>query len=240
MKHKPLIFTILSILFLIEPAIKVLYFKATTEFEFSLIFSNLFSRTSPREIFDFWLVFPIAGLALIKIRKWSYFFFLATMAYIVFSFLTYEQYTWPYNSDSPLAYHYAVVAASLTIFSFFLIPQIREPFFNRRIRWWESKARYKATMPAKIIGPKVTFDSQIINISQTGAFIQDSPYLSIGESLQMEFEKDGLFCDVPVVVMSKHSIDNVSGCGVEFKPRSMAQKFKIMKLIQKLKAEKVR
>ncbi|HXH29197.1 MAG TPA: PilZ domain-containing protein [Bacteriovoracaceae bacterium] len=240
MKHKPLIFSVLLILFLVEPLIKVLYFKASTDFDFSTIFTNLFSRNSPREIFDFWLVFPLAGIALIRIRKWSYYVFLSLMAYIVFSFLTYEKYTWPYNSDSPLAYHYAVVALSLVIFSIFLIPQIREPFFNRRLRWWESKARYKTSLGTKIVGPKTTFDTQIINISQTGAFIQDSPYLTIGEPLQMQFDKEGEAYDLPVIVMSKHKIGEVQGCGVQFKPRSMAQKFQILKLIQKLKSEKVR
>src|SRR5690348_14093639 len=121
MKQKPLLFKILMILCLIEPLIKIFYFRAQTHFAFSVIFENLLARTSPAEIFDFWLVFPLAGLSLLKIRKWSYFIFLSLLAYVVYTFVTYESYTWPYNSATPFFYNQVIVVMAVIIFISFLI-----------------------------------------------------------------------------------------------------------------------
>ena len=137
MRNKPLIFQLLSALFFFEPAIKILYFKASTHFGFITVFENVLSRNSFRDVFDFWIVFPLAGVMLWKLRKWTYFAFLATMSYLVFSILTYEKYTWPYNSDKPLFYHYFIIALTLMTIAYFLAPNVRAPFFNRNLRWWE-------------------------------------------------------------------------------------------------------
>jgi len=187
MKNKPLIFTILSILCFIEPIIKILYFKAMTDFDFVVIFANLKARNSFIEVIDFWLIFPIAGLLILKLRKWSYFSFMGILAYIIYNILTYEKYTWPYNSDSPFMYHYLVALTSTAVFLYFLSPKAREPFFDRRIRWWEPKTRYNVQITCKLHGDHVVFPSEILNISQTGAFVMESSYLKVGDKLLMQF-----------------------------------------------------
>lgn len=235
MKNKPLIYRILSVFFLVEPLIKILYFKAVTQFDFSQIFANLLSRHSVREIFDFWLVFPIAGLMLVRVRKWSYFGFLGLLAYLFFSIMTYERFTWPYNSSSPLVYHYVVVFFSIAIFTYFLIPQVREPFFNRKVRWWETKPRYKASIPGKVTGKNVTFETQILDMSVTGAFLRDSDYLVLGETFTLECEYQDISFSAPVEVVSKHMVNKQIGYGVHFKPRSILQKLRIYNLVQRLK-----
>ena len=117
MKNKPLIFTLISILCLIEPIIKILYFNAITHFDFMIIMSNLITRDSARDVFDFWLVYPLAGLLLFKLRKWTYFAFMSLLVYIIYNILTYEKYTWPYNSDSPFMYHYMIVIMASMVFT---------------------------------------------------------------------------------------------------------------------------
>ncbi len=235
MKHKPLIFKILSVFFIVEPLIKILYFKALTHFDFSQIFSNLMARHSAREVFDFWLVFPLAGLMLIKVRKWSYFGFLALLGYLFFSIMTYERFTWPYNSSSPLLYHYLVVFFSIAIFTYFLVPQVREPFFNRRVRWWETKPRYKTLIPGKVSGSKLTFETEILDISVTGAFLKDSDLLVLGERYNLECEYMGMNLQIPFEVISKHLIAKQVGYGIHFRPSSIFQKIRLHKLVQRLR-----
>lgn len=236
MRHKPLIFQFLSVLFLLEPAIKILYFKASTHFEFPVILANVLSRNGVRDIFDFWMVFPIAGLLLWKLRTWTYFAFLGIMAYLIFSILTYEQYTWPYNSDSPLFYHYFIIGLTLFVIVYFLIPDVRAPFFNRKLRWWESKPRYRTTIPARISGNKVTFQSEILNISQTGAFLKDNNHLSPGEVVSLAFESEGLLMEMPVKVIGRHVISQTQGLGVQFHPSSVSQKIQMIRLIGRIKS----
>ncbi len=228
----------LSIFFLLEPAIKILYFKAATHFDFYTIFENVLSRHSFREIFDFWIVFPVAGVMLWKLRKWTYFAFLAVMSYLIFSILTYEKYTWPYNTDKPLLYHYFVIAITLLTIAYFLAPTVRAPFFNRNLRWWESKPRYRITIPAKVTGNKITFQTEIINISQTGAFLKDNNLLAPGDVISLSFESEGLMMEVPVKVISRHVIADTPGYGVQFFPTSISQKFQMVRLISRIRTHR--
>ncbi len=238
MRNKPFIFQLLSVLFLLEPAIKILYFKASTHFDFVTVFENILSRTSFREVFDFWIVFPVAGLMLWKLRKWTYFAFLAVMSYLIFSILTYEKYTWPYNTDKPLLYHYFIIVVTLLTVAYFLIPKVREPFFNKNLRWWESKPRYRIAIPTKVTGNKITFQTEIINISQTGAFLKDNNLLAPGDVISLSFESEGLMMEVPVKVISRHVIASTPGYGVQFFPTSFSQKFQLVRLIGRIRTNR--
>jgi hypothetical protein len=235
MKNKPLIFTIISFLCIIEPLIKILYFKATTHFDFMVIMTNLVTRDSFRDVFDFWLVYPIAGLLMIRLRRWTYFAFMTLLAYIVYSIMTYEKYTWPYNSDSPFMYHYVVVIMSVMVFMAFLLPALREPFFDRRLRWWEPKVRYEVGINCSLKNESLIFPSEIINISVTGAFLKDSAYFKVGDKLDLEFNFLGKYILLPVTVVHKHSIHGRHGFGVEFNFKSFKQNVMISRIVNVLK-----
>lgn len=239
MKNKPLIFTVLSVLCLIEPVIKVLYFKAITNFDFMVIFANLQARNSFIDVVDFWLIFPIAGLLILKLRKWTYFTFMAVLAYINYNIFTYEKYTWPYNSDSPFMYNYVVALMSVAVFVYFLSPKVREPFFDRRVRWWEPKARYNVQIHCKLHSNNFAFPTEIINISQTGAFILDSKYMKVGDKFQLEFNFLGQTIVTPVEVVHKHTVQNQTGYGVKFNFKSLAQSVRMAKVINVLKKSNV-
>ena len=235
MKNKPLIFTVISLLCLVEPLIKILYFKAITNFDFVVIFANLMTRDSFKDVFDFWLVYPIAGILLLKLRKWSYFTFMGLLVYIVYNILSYEKYTWPFNSDSPFLYHYAVVSLSTMVFMAFLLPAVREPFFDRRIRWWEPKVRYNVGINCTLKNQMLIFPSEILNISMSGAFLKDSTYFKVGDKLEMEFSFMGNQINLPVEVVHKHTIHGRHGYGVKFNFRSFRQNLLVAKLIRVIK-----
>lgn len=170
-----------------------------------------------------------------KLRKWSYFSFMGILAYVIYNILTYEKYTWPYNSDSPFMYHYLVALTSTAVFLYFLSPKAREPFFDRRVRWWEPKTRYDVQITCKLHSDHVVFPSEILNISQTGAFIMGSKYLKVGDKLLMEFNFLGQHISVPVEVMNEHSIRHHNGFGLRFKFSSLAQSIRMGKVISILK-----
>jgi hypothetical protein len=235
MKNKPLIFTMISILCIIEPIIKILYFKAITHFDFMVIMTNLNTRDSFKDVFDFWLVYPIAGILMFKLRKWSYFAFMSLLGYIVYSIMTYEKYTWPYNSDSPFMYHYLVVIMSVMVFMAFLLPGVREPFFDRRLRWWEPKVRYKVGINCCLKNDTLIFPSEIINISVSGAFLKESSYFKIGDKLDLEFNFLGKEISLPVMVIHKHSVSGRNGYGVQFTFKSFKQNVLVARIINVLK-----
>lgn len=232
MKTKPLIFTIILILCLIEPLIKVLYFKITTQFDFSTIMINLFARHTFRDVFDFWLVYPITGLLLLKLRKWTYFAFMSFLIYIVYNIFTYEKYTWPYNSDSPFWYNYFVVTSSVMVFFVFLLPAIREPFFDKRLRWWEPQTRYLVGINCSLKNDSLIFPSEIINISASGAFLKDSSYFRVGDKLDLDFRFLGKEITLPVVVVHRHSKFGRNGYGVKFCLNSFRQNIVLSKVMR--------
>lgn len=231
MKNKPLIFTVLSVLCLIEPLIKILYFKAITHFDFLVIFANLKARNTFVEVFDFWLAFPIAGILILRLRKWTYVGFMTMLGYIVYNIFTYEKYTWPYNSDTPFMYNYVVALGAVAVFLYFLSPKAREPFFDRRARLWETKTRYKVDIYCKLQSSSLTFPSKILNISKTGVFVQESPYINIGDLLVMEFNFLGETVEVPLRIVHKYTSVNKSGFGAEFVFKSFSQSLKMAKVI---------
>jgi hypothetical protein len=235
MKNKPLIFTLISILCIIEPIIKILYFKAITHFDFMVIMTNLVAKNSFRDVFDFWLVYPLAGILLFKLRKWTYFAFMSLLAYIVFNIMTYEKYTWPYNSDSPFLYHYVVVVMAVMVFMAFLLPGVWEPFFDRRVRWWEPKVRYPFGINCSLKNDSLIFSSEIINISLTGAFLKESSYFKVGDKLDLEFNFLGKDISLPVTVIHKHSLHGRHGYGVQFSFKSFKQNVLVARIINVLK-----
>ncbi len=216
MKNKPFIFSVLSLLCLVEPMIKVLYFKAATDFDFLVILSNLLARNTFREVMDFWLVFPIAGLLIMKLRRFTYFAFMGVLLYIVHNIVTYEKYTWPYNSDEPFIYNKIVAFIAMGVFVYFLSPKARQPFFDRRVRWWEPKTRYTVNLNCKLDNGHLCFPSSIMNLSQTGAFISYSPYIKVGDKIQIEFNFLSNVISIPMEIMNEHDILGQKGYGVRF------------------------
>ncbi len=239
MRKKPFIFTLISILCLVEPLIKVLYFKAITHFDFAVIVSNLSARASFFEVVDFWLVFPIAGLFILKLRKFNYFAFLAIQAYIIYSIVTYEEYTWPYNSDSPFFYNYALTVFSIMSFLYFLLPGTRKPFFDARVRWWEPMRRYTIKLPAQFSRADLTFSANVLNISKSGVFVEDSAQVAVGDRLHLSLSAMGITIAVPLQIMNKHSIHGVAGFGAKFVTENWTQEIAIRRLIHRIhKAQK--
>jgi hypothetical protein len=237
MKQKPLIYILISLFCLIEPMVKLFYFKVSTDFDFSIIFSNVFARTGVKEIFDFWLVFPFTGLMLIKIRRWTYFSFMGLLLYNVYSILTYEKYTWPYYSESPFLYHYILVGICCAGFIYFLFPEVRDPFFDKTIRWWETKKRYGVQIPCKIKLGSSEISSDILNISQTGAFIKATDGLSDIKAADLIFDYKNIKLSIPIICISTHKYQNQEGFGYLFNIKNWGAKLQVARLIRIIKKE---
>jgi hypothetical protein len=235
MKQKPLIYILISIFCVIEPLVKLFYFRITTDFKFDVIFSNVFARTGFFEIFDFWLVFPLTGLTLLKIRKWTYFAFMSFLIYIIYSILTYEKYTWPYYSESPFLYHYVLVGLCCVGFIYFLFPEVRQPFFDRTIRWWENKRRFHVNIPCEVKLGSAVYATTIMNLSQTGAFLKGTPELQDLKAADLTFTYGDLKLLLPMTLISHHNYNNVPGIGVKFEFKNWGSKLQAARLMKKVK-----
>lgn len=235
MKQKPLLITLISFLCLIEPLIKLFYFKATTHFDFATILANVTTRNSVIEIFEFWLLFPLAGLMLTRLRIWTYYTFIMLMAYASYSILNYEQYTWPYNASEPFAFNIAMAAASFGVILFFLMPGTRRLFFDARVRWWEPMVRYNVQIPCEVMTTRGPVKSTILNISKSGVFIEDHEAFVVDDINRIDFVSHGEAFTMLLALKNKHSIKGQKGVGAQFYFDTLNQYLKIRALIKKIK-----
>lgn len=235
MRKKPLVFTLVSLLCIVEPLIKILYFKVTTQFDFDVIIQNLLARESFLEVIDFWLIYPLAGLLILKLRKINYYAFMSVLVYIFYSIATYEKYTWPYNSDKPFVYNYVITALSFAVFLYFLLPSTRRPFFDSRVRWWEPMVRYNVYLPCTVSKSDLTFQANVLNISKSGLFIEDHDKVQIGDLLNIYLEAFGIKLNATIEVMNKHTLNNKIGFGARFRLDSIGQNLTVRSLISRIK-----
>lgn len=237
MKQKPLIFQILCILMLIEPLLKILSFKLSTGFAWNTVIENILQMEGIKNIFEFWFLFPLGALALLRIRKWSYLLFIGVQAYSLITILTYKSYTWPYVSQRPLLSTIIVLILNIGLIIYFMLPDIRRPFFDKKARWWEPKTRYKCHINSAInFGTDhAIYNCLIHNISQTGFFISGPVELMNENEISIDFKILDEYFSFIGTVISRHDIDGVEGHGIKLKLRGIRDYFAIRKIITHLK-----
>lgn len=218
MKKKPLLIIILAIFHLLQPLINILYLKLTTDYELSVIFSNLLELDGVKNNFDFWLLFPIGGIALLYLRSWTFFLFLAVQVYSIILHVTYEKFTWPYVSEYPLFFSIILLIFNFIFIIYAFLPEIRQLFFDKTKRWWETSKRFFISTPCKltVISKGSSFNSNIINISKTGAFVECHIDLPKGTIISIDFNYKLKNYSFSGKLVSSHEINNIKGMGIKF------------------------
>ncbi|WP_127716236.1 PilZ domain-containing protein [Halobacteriovorax sp. HLS] len=235
MKNRPLLFIILGLLHIAEPIFKVLYFKANTGFSFSLILNNIFQMNGIRQIFEFWFLFPIGGLALFGVKKWSYPVFVGVQVYSVFTHLNYESFTWPYVSNTPQWPSLAILSCNIGMILYFLLPEIRKPFFDKDMRWWEHRERYTLRIPCSFSSSNNNSlqDAEILNISLSGAFMQvDHKNFKQGDRITVNLSFLDEHISLRAKIVSLHSFEEAKGVGLMFEYETIWEQLHMTKIIK--------
>lgn len=121
---------------------------------------------------------PLAyGLYKVRLWAWTYFLIHATASFII-SFFSGE------------GFHPTLASLINFIFlipiGYFISAEIRTPYFNPRLRWWEQTPRFEKAVQVKVQNsPCSTFD-----ISENGAFIIDQGEIMVqpGDRLPIELQ----------------------------------------------------
>lgn len=236
MHKRPLLFIIIGVLHLIEPLIKILYFKFTTPFGLATILSNISSIDDPRAFFEFWLLFPIGGIALLGVKRWSYPIFVGVQFYNIWSHLNYQSFTWPYVSEVPFFSSLVLLVINIMIIIYFALPDVRRPFFDRRMRWWETSTRYQLRIPiTAILGNGHEYRCEIINISRTGAFINLDHPLEIHQMISLKISYQDIDLKLQSKNMSNHQVGGENGHGVQFEFDNIWQNMEMRKMVSAIK-----
>jgi hypothetical protein len=133
----------------------------------------------------FWFFLPlVTGLSIFKFRKWSYFLLLAfTTATSILFFIE-----WLTSPKLPLQTFITLEAVNLIIFTYFLLPSVRNVYLKSSLRWWEQKPRYLVDIPVLIETKSATSSGTIRNISEGGALIDTTLEFTRGDIFKISFE----------------------------------------------------
>jgi len=143
---------------------------------------------SPLDIMSFFVLLPIAGIAIYLCRWWSFPVFIFAMGWSFFTSFQSRQ----LSPDSmPIWTLVLVYAFNLLIVAYFLIPSVRLVYVNERIRWWEVKPRYFIPIPIKIRSGSTEENAVIENISVRGVLVHSGLNFHDGDTFEGDFEHEG-------------------------------------------------
>jgi len=167
----------------------------------------------PGSIF-FFLVPPMAGLAIYACKKWSFWVYLVLMLMIVaFSYHSWQ--TRPeINSIVPMVILFGI---NVTLVAYFLIPAVRTLYFDPRLRWWETKPRYSVDYSADVKSGDNQATAHILNLSESGLFltVKQGKAPEDGARIDVTFKDQGTSYTV-VGTAIHHQRQREMGIGVQF------------------------
>jgi hypothetical protein len=219
MENKPWPLLILAFFHFIEPLTKIVFYSvywhiSPIEYVQTVIEYNEGSMITN---FEFFLLFPIAGIALFAVKKWSYFVFLAVQVWVFMANIPYLLELYQTSQAWLLLSFIGFGLLNIVMVTYLLLPAVRIAYLDPRIRWWEAKPRYSVNIPCEIDGKK---QSTVRNISQSGVFITTEIDLPIDSDVNLEFilsaESTRFDIKSRAQVVHKFKVGGYEGYGARF------------------------
>jgi hypothetical protein len=178
----------------------------------------------------------IVGVGIYSVHKWGWYFFLAhAVGVVINNFLIHQRYP-PY----PLELMVVSNIVLLSLVGYFVWSNVRAPYFNPRLRWWEPKERVRAQYNAAIKGPFGEMTGETLDFSESGAFVKlNHDQIAIGSTVQLrlDFASQKVSSDAEVVWKADAQGDRPKGVGLKYINMSRADQKALRQLIEKLKAD---
>lgn len=233
MKKKPWSIIVLSVLHWISPIGNILVNAYQTQVSVPEFVSALFIPGNEIHFFVLVLLPLISGFCIFHCRKWSYAVYICLMIIpFIYSFMTlkgnYELYD--------VTFRLLVYFVNVLIVGYFMMPNIRNIYFNPRIRWWQTDPRFETDFLAEIFLQDEKIGSgQIKNISVGGFFIAMTEALELEKNVNIRFSSEEQKFDIvgrPVF----HRTFAPAGYGFKMEIGE-SKKSGVRELVKKLKAK---
>jgi len=222
-QKRGLAFYLLSGLLIMEPLLKTAYLKFITGFSFETVFEIILSIESPIKIFEYWMLFPLAGFALAKTAWWSIFVFVGTHLYSLYAHIAYDQFSWPYVQETPHISSNLLLVLNSAIVLYFLTPEHRRPFIKKAKQVFRANERIKLDKKIEVRVGEHQCSGCLVDISQGGALLRIEKELKLGESIELEFKEEELKGPFKAIVVRGIDSDGdgkLYGLKFEFSRRS--------------------
>jgi hypothetical protein len=233
---KPVSFYLLALLLFTEPLIKALYLKFSTGFTWEVLARTIFSIEGALANFEFWALFPIAGIALISVRSWSFLVFIGVQLYSLYSHLFYEEFSWPYVAETPHVSSLLLLILNASIICYFMTPKNFQTYWSKTSSIWRNTSRFATKIPTNFADNDTELNTIITNISESGAYFTSPQNLPIGRSIALQFNIDGKIRSINAIIRRAQNTahDEFFGYGVEFKFNNSEEKDHIRRYVETL------
>lgn len=234
--NKPKSFYFIATLLLLEPIWKILFMKFSTDFSFEIVLRTILSMEGFISNFEFWFMFPLAGIALITEKPWSFLVFMGVQAYCIFSHVYYVEFTWPYVSASPHVSSSFLMFVNSAVILYFLVPENLRPYWNKSQMLWRDTSRFATELETYFTFGTEKIHTKITNISASGAYFKSSEKLHLGRLTSLSLIIEGKVYDFKATVKRAHPTEepNLFGYGVCFEELSVADKDFLKNYVSKL------
>jgi hypothetical protein len=124
----------------------------------------------------------------------------------------------------------------MAMIGYFLLPEMRRPYWYKSHRNWRKSPRYDFKIPCKftIKGKEGYNPCQLIDISIGGAFIRPECTLKKGDRIQLHFESPHFSFIVPCKIVDEYVKSDGTGYGIKFFPLQFGNKNGLVRLIKGL------
>jgi hypothetical protein len=224
MRRRPRILIFLAIAHLIAPFINLLWDAKVAHAPLNYYIPLFFQ---PHNLAKYWIHFfgPMAaGVAILIFRKWSFFLYVAIIC--AMAVVSYQSFL---EKQGQLSAWVLVAAYFVNFFIiiYFFFSSVRKIYPNPKLRWWQTKPRYRLTTPCEFSIGEQKYSGMISNFSVTGLFVKAEHFPPDQAETEVEFQFKDLKGKFKGTVI-RHARAHLEGFGVRFDPehenKSVAQK----------------
>jgi hypothetical protein len=230
MEYRPWPLVLLAVFHLSEPLAKVSFYSLFYGYNFLDIISYEVRNNNFLHIFEFFFLFPLAGLALYKVKKWSFPVFIIIEIWVFVA-------NWAYFGHLLATKQYVMLTClivfgvlNLLVVGYLLLPAVRIAYTDPRMRWWEAAPRYSIDIPCRV---NDEFDATILNISRTGAFFALDSDLTLDKKTPLHFEHSGESFSCKGKVVHRFALSGRNGYGYEFGKLDSSSRKTLRSLLKK-------
>jgi hypothetical protein len=237
MRRRPWPIVILAIMQILSPALSIVLSAWKLHMAPQQLLWQLLKHGSTLQLFDLFGTGVIAAFAIFSVKRWSYPVFLAIFSWdVVNNFIVGTQYSQVYSTLTVVL----VNAVNIVLVSYFLLPAVRAAYFNPRLRWWESKPRFRIDIPGALkfeteSEPGSRFQSvHVTDISEGGVFILAESKLMLGQKVSLTFALHHVKV-APIGKVVHQGRGGALGYGIQFTEMEVVEHRALKRAIQGLR-----
>jgi hypothetical protein len=185
MKRKPWPLIILAILHFLAPVGNIIANSLYVNVSISTYIHALYLSNEWIKTLIFLLAPIVGGILIFICKRWSYYLYLSLMVLPC----VYSYFFWLRQPSFELAL-YLILAYLINFLMvvYFMLPQVRQVYFDPRLRWWETKPRFEVEVDTEIFIKDQSAKGYIKNISEGGLFVETSLVLKVTDNIDINFK----------------------------------------------------